>query len=93
MPDYEVCRNWIEKWPHGNVDRCGKPALYIVWGRLFDPEMLGPRCATCVIDQLVAAKYSTYSALDKDKGYAIYHIPGCALPTVAEAYGHDSPGT
>lgn len=92
MPEYEVCRNWVAKPPYGNEDRCGKPALFIVWGKLFPLECLGPRCAVCVIDQLTAAGYHTYTALDKRAGYAIYHIPGCALPTVAEAYGHDSPG-
>ena len=35
----ESCREWPE-----NGERCGAPATAILWGKLFDPEALGPRC-------------------------------------------------
>lgn len=78
-PADEYCRNWVPKPPYGNEDRCGNPATFIIWGKMFPPEMLGPRCETCAYDQLTAAGYHTYSALDKKKGYAIYHLPAAEV--------------
>ena len=45
------CREWV-----GN-DRCNEPAEYVLWGKLIDPEGLGPRC----YDH--AADYVGHSAL------------------------------
>jgi len=36
----EACR----EWPDGQLDRCNQPAVFILWGKLFPPEALGPRC-------------------------------------------------
>jgi hypothetical protein len=37
------CRDW----PPNAANRCGKPAEYLLWGKLLKPEALGPRCADC----------------------------------------------
>ena len=58
----ERCRNWIEN------DRCGKPADVIVWGKLIDPEFLGPRCWFCAEGQLGYRQAH-------DPAWAIYRIP------------------
>lgn len=71
----ESCRNWVTPPPFRALDRCGNPAVYILWGKLFPADLLGPRCYTCAVDQLTAAGYHSHSALQKDSGYAIYHIP------------------
>jgi hypothetical protein len=34
------CREWIDE----KNDRCNAPAEYVLWGKLIDPEGLGPRC-------------------------------------------------
>lgn len=34
------CRHW----PEGADDRCGKPSEFVLWGKLYPPEALGPRC-------------------------------------------------
>lgn len=40
QPVRESCRTWDdEKW-----NRCGAKAVVLVWGKLFDPEDLGPKC-------------------------------------------------
>lgn len=40
LPDRETCREWVkEKW-----DRCNEPAIGVIWGKLFPPAALGPRC-------------------------------------------------
>ena len=70
MGGRESCRNWIE----AKNDRCGKPARYIVWGKLFDPEYLGPRCEDCAHGQV------GYDALRPDAGYAIHCLPDSTQP-------------
>lgn len=60
-----ACRNWIAE----KHDNCNGPAKYIVWGKLFPKEYLGPRCEECAYDQV------GYEALRPDAGYAIYHLP------------------
>ena len=32
------CREWVD------FDCCGAPAEYVLWGKLIDPDGLGPRC-------------------------------------------------
>jgi hypothetical protein len=78
------CRCWV-----GN-DNCGKPARYIIWGKLFDKDKLGPRCEDCAVDQV------GWQAL-RDPSYAIYKLPdlpalrkqweAAVLNTVEEATG------
>lgn len=36
----ESCREWVDE----TFDRCSRPAAAILWGKLFPPEALGPRC-------------------------------------------------
>lgn len=64
--DRLACRR---EFPALNFKRCGKPAKYIVWGKLFDLECLGPRCEDCARDQLGTA---TMSRLND---YAVYKLP------------------
>lgn len=37
------CREWIDD----KQDRCNEPADYVLWGKLIEPEGLGPRCYDC----------------------------------------------
>jgi hypothetical protein len=61
----EHCRNWI------GDERCGKPAEFIVWGKLFDPDALGPRCYDCAAGQI------GHNALQhgNPQAYAVYTFP------------------
>jgi hypothetical protein len=36
----EFCREWVED----KANHCAEPADFILWGKLFPPEALGPRC-------------------------------------------------
>jgi hypothetical protein len=36
----ETCREWLDD----KCDRCNEPAEFILWGKLIQPEGLGPRC-------------------------------------------------
>lgn len=38
-----TCGEWLDH-PERGPHRCGQPADLILWGKLFDPEALGPRC-------------------------------------------------
>lgn len=40
LPRQEHCREWVES----KFDRCNAQAVVIIWGKLFPPEALGPRC-------------------------------------------------
>lgn len=40
------CREWIEDDVY---DRCGKPAEYVLWGKLIPTDGLGPRCYDCAV--------------------------------------------
>jgi hypothetical protein len=35
-----ACREWCED----KANSCGQPAEFVLWGKLFPPEALGPRC-------------------------------------------------
>lgn len=37
---HEGCREWVED----KCDRCNEPAEFVLWGKLLEPEALGPRC-------------------------------------------------
>ena len=67
-------RNRVQEWcredlPNG--ERCNKPAEFILWGKLFPKEGLGPRC----YDH--AAKHAGHRALSPStvEQYAIYVLP------------------
>jgi hypothetical protein len=90
----EHCRNWI------GDERCGKPAEFIVWGKLFDPDALGPRCYDCAAAQVGHNPLR----LNDNISYAVYRLPDPAaarkevedrLHTAAavEAFNAALPGT
>ncbi len=56
-----TCREWVEN------DRCNAPAEFVLWGKLIDPEGLGPRC----YDH--AAKWVDHRGLG-DPSYAIIDL-------------------
>lgn len=53
-----------------NHQRCGKPAQYIVWGKLFPKEALGPRCYECAAEQV--GHHGLVPG--NPQGYAIHHL-------------------
>lgn len=59
------------EFPERSYERCGKPAEYIVWGKLFPKEALGPRCRDCLVDQCG-------HRAPVDSSYAIYKLPNLA---------------
>ena len=36
----ESCREWVDEI----ANKCNRPAVVILWGKLFPAEALGPRC-------------------------------------------------
>lgn len=37
-------REYCREWPMDAIHRCDQPAVAIIWGKLYPPEALGPRC-------------------------------------------------
>lgn len=66
----EHCRNWIAGDDGGH--HCGKPAEFIVWGKLFDPDALGPRCYDCAAEQI---GHHALAANNQRFAYAVYRLP------------------
>lgn len=66
------------EWRHGPNDRCGQPSEYVLWGKLIDPDGLGPRCADC------AAQHVGWHAL-RDPSYALIDLRRLATRTVEAA--------
>lgn len=66
----ETCRR---EFPERAYERCGKPAKYIVWGKLFPKEHLGPRCEDCAYDQLGA---TAVHRIEIYGDHAVYKLPG-----------------
>jgi hypothetical protein len=64
------CREWIDD----KHDRCNDPAEYILWGKLFRPEGLGPRCYTCALRYV-----DSHAALSPSSDYALVNIGTLAL--------------
>lgn len=62
----ESCRE--ELGPDHEYRKCGEPAEFILWGKLIEPEGLGPRC----YDH--AAKHVGHPALGYHSGYAIFDL-------------------
>jgi hypothetical protein len=69
VPERLACRR---EFPERSYERCGKPAEFIVWGKLFDKEALGPRCRNCVEDQCG-------HRAPVDPSYAVYKLPDLEL--------------
>lgn len=63
------CREWIEDDVH---DRCGKPAEYVLWGKLIPTDGLGPRCYDC------AAKHIGHYGLESRSGHALINLSDLA---------------
>lgn len=59
----EFCRRRLE--PSG--EWCGADAEFIVWGKLYPAEALGPRCYDCAAEQV------GHRALT-DESHAIFHL-------------------
>jgi len=79
----DATRNRVPEWcredlPNG--ERCDNPAEFILWGRLFSKEGLGPRC----YDH--AAKHAGHRALSPGAvgQYAIYVLPHATRNHAAE---------
>jgi hypothetical protein len=68
------CREWI-----ADSNRCGARAEYVLWGKLFDPDALGPRC----YDH--AAMHAGHRALG-DPSYAIIDLGRLARDIDAEHF-------
>ena len=62
-----IAREGCREWPTGALDRCNVPAEFVLWGKLFPPEALGPRC----YDH--AAAHAGHRALG-DPSYAIIDL-------------------
>lgn len=60
----ESCRTIFDS----NGQRCSNEADVIVWGKLFNPEHVGPRCWDCAERQLGFNHAH-------DRQWAIYRIP------------------
>lgn len=76
-PVCHATRNSVAEWcredlPNG--ERCNQPAEFILWGKLLEPEALGPRC----YDH--AAEHVGHRALGPSevKQWAIYVLPKVA---------------
>lgn len=61
----EFCHNRLEP----SDEWCGKPAEFIVWGKLYPAEALGPRCYDCAAAQI------GHHGLYPNSHHAIYHLP------------------
>jgi hypothetical protein len=54
----ETCRHDV------GVERCGQPAIVIVWGKLVAPDEFGPRCADHVPHWWDSGRPDQYAVLD-----------------------------
>ena len=69
---HETCREWVEE----KFDRCNAPASVIVWGKLFDPEALGPRC-TFHVEGWLSKQGGVWNLEDAlRQHYAIFDLRG-----------------
>lgn len=64
----ETCREWGEDDPR----RCGKPAEFILWGKLLPKEAFGPRC----YDH--AVKHIGHDMPSRVDQYAVYDLRAVA---------------
>jgi hypothetical protein len=66
MTALETYREWVEN----KADRCNEPAIVIIWGKLFPPNALGPRC------EAHAADYLPLSAMYAIDQWAVFDLRG-----------------
>ncbi len=65
------CREWMGSEPNHfgqRFNNCYAPAEFVIWGKLFPREALGPRC----YDH--AAKHIGHDALIPNSGYAVMDL-------------------
>jgi len=73
-PTDETARELVVEWCRelrDDLSRCPNVAEFLIWGKLFPPEALGPRCYDC------AAKHVGHRNLG-DKAVAIFDLRGLA---------------
>jgi hypothetical protein len=73
----EGCRE--ELGAEANYDKCWAPAEFVLWGKLFPPEALGPRC----YDH--AAKHVGHAGLSPNKHYALIDLRPLRAALAAES--------
>ena len=64
--DPEIVVEWCREL-RDDLTRCPNPAEFLIWGKLFPPEALGPRCYDC------AAKHVGHRNLG-DRQVAIFDL-------------------
>lgn len=67
------CREWC----HDKAAICGRPADYVIWGKLAPPEAFGPRCYDHAADHL------GYPALAWWSGWALVNLRDLAFDVEA----------
>lgn len=76
------CREWVEE----KNNRCNAPTEYVLWGKLIDPEGLGPRC----YDH--AAKWVGHYGLYRGSGYALINLDdlfdAASAPETQDPFAH-----
>jgi hypothetical protein len=75
------------EWPVDEMDACGKPAEFVLWGKLIPPEGLGPRCYDC------AAKHVGHNALGSHSGFALIRLADLACDIHVPNWQRLSPRT
>ncbi|MGB5758986.1 MAG: hypothetical protein WBM50_18880 [Acidimicrobiales bacterium] len=64
---YEPVEDWCRHWVDAKHDKCHRPAVIIVWGKLADPEELGPLCREHLPDWIDMARLDGYAVFDLRK--------------------------
>lgn len=62
--DVGGCREWLPE----KGSNCWEPSEFVLWGKLIEPEGLGPRCGEH------AAKHVGYNALAPNSGWALVNL-------------------
>lgn len=63
------CREWLDD----EIRTCNEPSEYVLWGKLIEPEGLGPRC----YDH--AAEHIYHMGLARKSGWAVIHLLDLAM--------------
>lgn len=56
----ETCRYWLER----SASYCHKTADFILWGKLADPDDLGPRCSKHISKEIRQSGSDQYAVVD-----------------------------
>jgi len=68
LPRTETCREWLDE----ANNRCGERAVAILWGKLFPPEALGPRCEAHATAH--CGERSLEEIFHPDRPWAVYDL-------------------